>query len=147
VRIVVTPEQRDRLAAGRSLKPDAYEAYLKGRYFLNQRTPVGEKNLELVLQARAHNNSVPAFSIAAAYARVGDKTNAVNWLGKSFENREGQNAGAHPVDGVVQQPARRRWLRGAARPDGPAALGGSRMPVRLYPLSSDRRSDSGSRKR
>jgi eukaryotic-like serine/threonine-protein kinase len=40
IRIEISPGERRRLAAGgRTVKPEAYEAYLKGRYLWNRRTP------------------------------------------------------------------------------------------------------------
>ena len=39
LRLAVRPEARDRLAVVRAVNPEAYQAYLKGRYEWNQRTP------------------------------------------------------------------------------------------------------------
>jgi serine/threonine-protein kinase len=39
IQIALTPEESARLAGGRLVDPAAHEAYLKGRYFWNQRTP------------------------------------------------------------------------------------------------------------
>jgi serine/threonine protein kinase len=36
IRITVTPEEQRRLSAGRAVDPEAYEAYLKGRFFINK---------------------------------------------------------------------------------------------------------------
>ncbi|MEE9234307.1 MAG: protein kinase [Candidatus Acidoferrales bacterium] len=41
IEVVVTPEEVVRLAAERPVDPAAYEVYLRGRYFWNQRTPEG----------------------------------------------------------------------------------------------------------
>jgi TolB-like protein/tetratricopeptide (TPR) repeat protein len=38
VKVILTPEERARLGSGRQVKPDAHEAYLKGRYHWNKRT-------------------------------------------------------------------------------------------------------------
>ena len=38
IRINLTPEDRERLAKAPAVKPEAYEAYLKGRYYWNKRT-------------------------------------------------------------------------------------------------------------
>jgi TolB-like protein/DNA-binding winged helix-turn-helix (wHTH) protein/tetratricopeptide (TPR) repeat protein len=55
---------RSRAINGRAVQPDAYEAYLKGRYFWNQRSEAGlKKSIEYFQDAIA---SDPAF--AAAYA-------------------------------------------------------------------------------
>jgi serine/threonine-protein kinase len=39
IRVVLSPAERLRLAASRPVKPEAYEAYLRGRYHWNKRTP------------------------------------------------------------------------------------------------------------
>jgi TolB-like protein/Tfp pilus assembly protein PilF len=39
IKVVVTPEERTRLAAARPVNPEAYEAYLRGRYHCAQWTP------------------------------------------------------------------------------------------------------------
>jgi TolB-like protein/Flp pilus assembly protein TadD len=39
IRVALTPTEQTRLATVRLVTPTAYEAYLKGRYFWNQRTP------------------------------------------------------------------------------------------------------------
>jgi TolB-like protein/tRNA A-37 threonylcarbamoyl transferase component Bud32/Flp pilus assembly protein TadD len=41
IRIVVTPEEKERLARTRPVDPEAYEAYLRGRYHWNKRTKEG----------------------------------------------------------------------------------------------------------
>jgi len=39
VQVKLTPQQRARLARTRPVSPEAYEAYLRGRYYWNKRTP------------------------------------------------------------------------------------------------------------
>lgn len=46
IRVVLTPEEEARLLAVRVVNPPAYEAYLKGRHFWNQRTLNGLKRSE-----------------------------------------------------------------------------------------------------
>src|SRR5208282_352357 len=41
IQVRLTPQQRTDLARGRTVEPDAYEAYLKGRYFWNKRPEDG----------------------------------------------------------------------------------------------------------
>jgi len=36
IKIAVTPEEKKQLASSRSVNPEAYEAYLKGRFFINK---------------------------------------------------------------------------------------------------------------
>ena len=62
---------------GRTVQPDVYEAYLKGRYFWNQRTEVGlDKSIEYFQEAIAKD---PAFAaayagLAGSYSLLGSKT-------------------------------------------------------------------------
>ncbi len=43
IRIKLTPQEQVRLASTRPVNPEAYEAYLKGRYFWNKWTQEGQK--------------------------------------------------------------------------------------------------------
>src|ERR1700739_2862442 len=56
IEVNLKPEERARLAAVRPVDPEAYEDYLKGRYYFNQRT------------ADALNKSIISFQQDAAYA-------------------------------------------------------------------------------
>jgi len=77
VRAVLTPEQRSRLTAGVTTNPGAYEAYLKGRYYWNQRTPAAvKKSLEFFQQAVEKDSK-----FALAYAGLADAYNFANVLG------------------------------------------------------------------
>ena len=68
IRAAVTREEEARLASGRSVNPEAYEAYLKGRYFWNKGTPEGfKKALEYFQRAIEIDPSY-----APAYAGLGD---------------------------------------------------------------------------
>jgi TolB-like protein/DNA-binding winged helix-turn-helix (wHTH) protein/tetratricopeptide (TPR) repeat protein len=52
IRTKVTPEEHARLADNRPVNPEAYEAYLKGRYFWNKRTESGlKKSIEYFQQS------------------------------------------------------------------------------------------------
>jgi tetratricopeptide (TPR) repeat protein len=52
-----------------------------------------QKNLGITLKeyTRAGIQYFPTIGVASAYARVGDKENAFQWLDKSFQDREGQD--------------------------------------------------------
>jgi len=64
VRAALTPEQRKRLSAKVTTNPSAYEDYLKGRYYWNQRTPAGvKKSVEFFQQAVEKD---PNFALAYA---------------------------------------------------------------------------------
>jgi eukaryotic-like serine/threonine-protein kinase len=68
VKIKLTPQERARLTSSRPVNPEAYEAYLKGRYYWSQRTGKGEqKGLEYFQQA-----TVLDPDYALAYAGVAD---------------------------------------------------------------------------
>src|SRR4029077_1234101 len=43
IRVAVTPQEKEKLAQRRSVNPDAYQAYLKGRYYWNQRSETSIK--------------------------------------------------------------------------------------------------------
>jgi TolB-like protein/DNA-binding winged helix-turn-helix (wHTH) protein/Flp pilus assembly protein TadD len=66
IKIVVTPEEEARLASARPVNPEAYEAYLKGRYHFDKYGSQGwRKGVEYLEQAIAHDPSY-----AAAYAKL-----------------------------------------------------------------------------
>ena len=68
IRLKLTGEETRRFAKRSTDKPDAYEAYVKGRYFWNKRTEIGmRKGLEYFRQAIALD---PTF--AEAYVGVAD---------------------------------------------------------------------------
>ena len=80
IRINVTPEERVALKSARVVNPDAYEAYLKGRYFWNKRTGEGLKRAKGFFdQAVAADPTYPqAYSgLADTYALLGDWQYAV----------------------------------------------------------------------
>ncbi len=75
IKIAVTPEEEARLARTRPVNPEAYEAYLKGRYHLERYGPEGwRKGLEYLEQAIAHDpNYAPAYAkLAIAYTNLPD---------------------------------------------------------------------------
>jgi TolB-like protein/Tfp pilus assembly protein PilF len=67
VRVKLTPKEKARLASRRGVNPAAYESYLKGRYFWNQRGPGLWKSIEFFEQALAEDASY-----ARAYAGLAD---------------------------------------------------------------------------
>ena len=68
IKVAVTPEEETRLTAARPVNPEAYEAYLKGRYFWNKRTEESlETSLEYFERAIARDSDY-----AAAYAGLAD---------------------------------------------------------------------------
>jgi TolB-like protein len=72
--LTLTPTERARLATARPVAPEAYEAFLKGKFQLNKMTPEGfEKGLAYLNQAVAMDpaNPLPQAALAVAYARIG----------------------------------------------------------------------------
>ena len=68
VKITLSPRERERLSSAESLDPEAYQAYLRGRYFWNQRTRESmERSVEYFDSAAAR---APRFALA--YAGLAD---------------------------------------------------------------------------
>jgi TolB-like protein/Flp pilus assembly protein TadD len=75
IRIEVTPREQAVLKSAKIVNPEAYEAYLKGRYSWNQRTPEGlKKAVDYFNHAIAIDpNYAAAYSgLADTYALLGD---------------------------------------------------------------------------
>jgi TolB-like protein/DNA-binding winged helix-turn-helix (wHTH) protein/Tfp pilus assembly protein PilF len=80
IRIEVTPREQAALKSVKAIDPEAYEAYLKGRYFWNKRTADGlKKAVDYFNQAIAKDpNYAAAYSgLADTYALLGDWQYAV----------------------------------------------------------------------
>jgi TolB-like protein len=64
IRITLTPRERERLASARTIEPEAYEDYLRGRFYWNKRTPEGlKKSLEYY---RSSLERDPSYALAHA---------------------------------------------------------------------------------
>jgi TolB-like protein len=73
VQAALTPSERTRLASARPVDPEAYEAYLKGKFYLNKMTPEGfEKGLAYMQQAidKDPTNPLPHAGLALAYSII-----------------------------------------------------------------------------
>jgi TolB-like protein/Tfp pilus assembly protein PilF len=68
IQLRLRPEARERLATIRAVSPDVYEAYLKGRYEWNKRTP---KSLELAIEDFTHAVELDP-TYAPAHAALAD---------------------------------------------------------------------------
>jgi tetratricopeptide (TPR) repeat protein len=69
IKVTLTPEQEARLAQVRQIDPKAHEAYLKGRYFLNQFTEASiQKGIEFLQQAVAIDSIYAEAYVGLAYA-------------------------------------------------------------------------------
>jgi serine/threonine protein kinase/tetratricopeptide (TPR) repeat protein len=84
VKGALTPEEQSRLATARPVDPDAYEAYLKGRYHWNKFTVEGvNKAIEYFEQAIEEDSSY-----ASAYAGLADSYNALGGEAGSLPPKE-----------------------------------------------------------
>ena len=77
IHIALTEEQKTRLANPRQTRPEAYEAYLKGRYHWNKRTADGMQKAEQYFQQAI--DSDPTY--AAAYSGLADCNSGLTWHG------------------------------------------------------------------
>ena len=73
----LSPERRNVLARTRPVDPEAYDLYLKGRYYWNQRTPASIKESIGYFEGATHKD--PNFALA--YAGLADAYNISNILG------------------------------------------------------------------
>src|SRR3984957_9421524 len=76
IHITLTPGQRTRLRGG-NLEPEAYEAYLKGRYYWNKRTGEGLQKALVYFQQAI--NKDPTYG--AAYSGLADCNSGLAWHG------------------------------------------------------------------
>jgi serine/threonine protein kinase/Flp pilus assembly protein TadD len=77
VNLQLTSEERTRLAGARTVNPEAYVAYTKGRFYLNQLTPEGLRmGLNYMQQAidKDPTNPLPYAALALGYCRIGHST-------------------------------------------------------------------------
>ena len=77
IRIALTEEQEKRLATPRQTRPEAYEAYLKGRYYWNKRTGDRMQRAEQFFQQAIDND--PTY--ASAYSGLADCNSGLAWHG------------------------------------------------------------------
>jgi TolB-like protein/DNA-binding winged helix-turn-helix (wHTH) protein/Flp pilus assembly protein TadD len=77
IHIALTEEQKTRLANPRPTKLEAYEEYLKGRYYWNKRTAEGMQKAEHYFQQAI--DSDPTY--AAAYSGLADCNSGLTWHG------------------------------------------------------------------
>ena len=76
IHITLTPGQRTRLRGG-NLEPEAYEAYLKGRYYWNKRTGEGLQKALVYFQQAINRDS----TYGAAYSGLADCNSGLAWHG------------------------------------------------------------------
>jgi TolB-like protein/DNA-binding winged helix-turn-helix (wHTH) protein/Flp pilus assembly protein TadD len=77
IHIALTPGQQTRLPNRANLDPEAYEAYLKGRYYWNKRTADGLQKALIYFQQAIDKD--PAYG--AAYSGLADCNSGLSWHG------------------------------------------------------------------
>jgi TolB-like protein/DNA-binding winged helix-turn-helix (wHTH) protein/Flp pilus assembly protein TadD len=77
VEVTISGEEHARLSAARTVDPEAYEAYLKGRYYWNKRTADGMPKAALYFEQAISKD--PAFG--AAYSGLADCNSGLAWHG------------------------------------------------------------------
>jgi serine/threonine protein kinase/Tfp pilus assembly protein PilF len=97
IKIQMTPQERMRLATRRQVNPEAYEAYLRGRYFLTRRTEDGfQKAIHYFNRAieKDPNNAPAHAGLADSYLLMGTFT----LLPSSQAHRRGREAAAKALE-------------------------------------------------
>ncbi len=104
IRIELTPHEQAALKNVDPVNPEAYEAYLKGRYFWNKRTPDGLKNaIDYFNQAVEKDpNYARAYAgLADSYALAGDWKYAVLVPKEAYSKAKAAAAKAIALDGTL----------------------------------------------
>jgi TolB-like protein/DNA-binding winged helix-turn-helix (wHTH) protein/Tfp pilus assembly protein PilF len=104
IRIELTPHEQAALKNVDPVNPEAYEAYLKGRYFWNKRTPDGlRKAVDYFNQAIEKGpNYAPAYAgLADAYALAGDWKYGVLVPREAYSKAKAAAAKAIELDGTL----------------------------------------------
>jgi len=130
IRLKVTPQEQARLTRNRTVNPDAYEAYLKGRHFWNQFTPEPlMKSIEYFEQSVKLDPSYAAgyagladawASLAMIGAVPNDEANAktVEAAGKAIELDDGLAEGHNAMSLAKAQ----QWDWAGSRSESEKAL-------------------------
>jgi serine/threonine-protein kinase len=135
IRVVVTEEEEARLDSQQPIDLEAYEAYLKGRYYLNQRTE--EAIFRSLHYLRQSIERDPSYALAhAALAEASILTGWYNWVpareafppaetaAEAALDLDGNSAEAHTVSAALHMLW--RW-------DSSAAERGYRRAIELNP--------------
>jgi TolB-like protein len=77
IQATVTPPEQAQLARRHEVDPEVYEAYLKGRFFWNKRTPDGMRRGAEYFQQAIEKDP----DYAPAYAGLGDSAARLGWWG------------------------------------------------------------------
>jgi len=104
IRINLTPQEQAALKTVRVVNPDAYESYLKGRYFWNKRTADGFKVALAYFNQSIEEDPkyAPAYSgLADTYALLGDWQYAVMTPKEAFPKAKAAAIKALELDGAL----------------------------------------------
>jgi eukaryotic-like serine/threonine-protein kinase len=77
IKISLTPQEEGRLVGARAVDPEAYEAYLRGRYFWNKRTAEGIRKASEYFQQAIEKD--PSYGLA--YTGLADCNSGLSWHG------------------------------------------------------------------
>jgi eukaryotic-like serine/threonine-protein kinase len=77
IRIALTPQEETRLLATRPVNPEAFEAYLKGRYYWNKRTGQGIRKASDYFQQAIEKDA----GYGLAYSGLADCNSGLAWHG------------------------------------------------------------------
>src|SRR5258708_21987061 len=97
IRVKLTPDERSRLTQGHVVDPEAYDATLRGWYWLNHLTPQGpSKALDYFQKAIAKD---PKYALA--YAGIAESYIGLNWV-RDPKAREAAQKALAPDPSLVQ---------------------------------------------
>ncbi len=97
----LTPERQTALARLRSVDPEAYDLYLRGRYYWNQRTPAGIRESIGYFQKAAAKD--PTFALA--YSGLADAYNISNIVGVYSPKESLPQARAAATKAILLDPS------------------------------------------
>jgi TolB-like protein len=105
--VALTPQERSRLAARKTVDPEAYEAYLKGRYHLSRGTADGaQKGLEEFQRAaeKQPDFALAYAGIADAYNRLASSIVSATAPGSAFPKSKAAATRAIELDPTLGEP-------------------------------------------
>jgi eukaryotic-like serine/threonine-protein kinase len=106
IRIALTPQEQVRLASARKIEPAAYEAYVRGRYFLGKRTPIADLR-KGAGYFQAAIDADPTY--AAAYSGLADCYNMLGYYSAlppkaAYPNAQAAARKALDLDSMLAEP-------------------------------------------
>jgi len=99
IKVKLTPQEQARLASARPVNPEAYEYYLKGKFYLNKMTPEGfEKGLAYLKQATEKDptNPLPFAGLALGYSLIGHERHPDAFAQARTAARKAEELGGEP---------------------------------------------------